>query len=288
MPKITIGVPIYNSSSLLAECLECLVNQTFRDIEILVFDNASTDESADIVRRFAERDPRITYHRQPENVGPMRNFYDVLNACTSPYFCWRAYDDLSSLDYLEHLHAALEAHPEAELAIGRIATSINGAEPVFSHEIPSLTGDALTDIRRQLKRSNGAATYGLWRTEAVKPLFHEVFTQYKMAWASDHLLIFPVLIRRSFVIASEVTFIARDYQTAVRWYSRPSLVEMKQLRTIYYRIALRYINALDLPWHQRLLVKYYAWLSMGKTIFMFRRVVMHTLRGPLYQLLGKR
>jgi glycosyltransferase involved in cell wall biosynthesis len=287
MPKITVGVPVYNSSALLAECLDCLVNQTFADFEILIFDNASTDATPDIVRSYAERDPRIKYHRQTENVGAMRNFYDAVCASQSPYFCWRAYDDLSSLDYLERLHDALETHPEASLAVGRIATSINGAEPIFSYEMPPLTGNAIKDIRRQLKRSNGAATYGLWRTEVAKARFHEVLTEYVTAWASDHLMIFPILLNRNFVLVPETTFIARDYSTIVRSYSRPDLAHMRHLRRVYYRIASRHIDALHLPPLDRLRVKYYAWLQLGKAIFMFRRVVMHTIRRPIHRLLGK-
>jgi glycosyltransferase involved in cell wall biosynthesis len=287
MAKITVGVPVFNSQSLLAECLECLTNQTFRDIEILVFDNASTDATPDIVQSFMARDPRIKYHRQPENLGPMRNFADALDACTSPYFCWRAYDDLSSLDYLERLHDALDAHPDAKLALGRIATSLDGAEPVFTYELPVLTGRPLTDIRNLLQRSNGAATYGLWRTSIIKPLFEIVLRDYKTPWASDHLLLLPIFLDRSFVFVGDVTFIARDYKTSVRGYSRPVLSDMRNLRRIYYRIALQYIDVLDLPSHKRLIVKFYTWRSMGKTIFMFRRVVMHTLRQPLYKLIGK-
>lgn len=287
MPKVTIGVPIYNSSSLIAECLDCLINQTLVDIEILVFDNASTDATPDIVRAYAERDSRIKYVRQAKNVGMQRNFLDALNACRTDYFCWRAYDDLSSPDFLEKLHAALVANPWADLAHGRIASSTDGEALDFSYDIPALTGRPMEDIRRQLRRSNGCTLYGLWRTEALRPLFTEVVIAYEAAWASDHLLISSILLKRSFVIEPDVTFIQRNFGTAVKGYSRPDLATMRKLRRIYYRIVLRHIDGMNLLPIDRLRVKYYAWLSLGNTIFMFRRVVMHTLRAPIYRLLGK-
>ena len=287
MAKITVGVPVYNSSSLLAECLKCLVDQTFRDFEILIFDNASTDSTGDIAREFATRDPRIKYHRQPQNIGMFPNFASVMDACQTPYFCWRAYDDLSSLDWLERLYEALEANPSAQLAVARIATSLDGAEPILSYDLPKLTGNALIDIRNQLRHSNAACLYGLWRIETIKTIFHDVTSEYPTAWAGDHLMIFPILLNRSLVIVPEATFIVRDYSTVVRGYHRPKLQEMRELRRIYYRIALRHINALNLPWYQKQIVKYYAWLQLGKAIFMFRRVVMQTLRKPIYKLLGK-
>lgn len=287
MPKVTVGVPVYNSSSLLAECLDCLLGQTFVDIEILIFDNASIDATPDIVRAYAKCDARIKYVRQAGNVGPLRNFLDVLEACQSEYFCWRAHDDLSSLDFLEKLYAALEANPQAGLALGRIASSTDGGALDFSCEIPSLTGRPMEDIRRQLRRSNGCALYGLWRTETVRPLFREVVNDYVAAWASDHLLLSSVLLKRSFVLVPDTTFIQRNFTSAVKSYSRPDLATMRKLRRIYYRIVRRHINQMDLSPADRLRVRYYAWLSLGNTVFMFRRIVLHTLRAPVYRLFGR-
>ena len=287
MAKITVGVPVYNSSSLLAECLDCLVNQTLTNIEILIFDNASTDSTPDIARAYAERDPRIKYVRQTQNVGPMRNFLDVADACKTEYFCWRAYDDLSSPDYLEKLHEALEANPHADLAVGRIATSMNGKAPDFARQMPQLTGRPMEDIRCQLSRTNGCALYGVWRTDVVRSLFSEVVNEYQAAWASDHLLISSILLKRSFVLVSEVTFIQRYFTTMEKSYSRPDMSTMRKLRRVYYRIVSRHIDEMEFSPMERLRVKYYAWLSMGKAIFPFRRMVIHTIRAPIYKLFGR-
>ena len=287
MPRVTVGVPVYNGGKFLAESLDCLVNQTFSDIEILVFDNASTDATPEIVQAYAERDPRIKYIRQMENVGPLRNFLDVVNACGTEYFCWRADDDLSSPDYLEKLHEALEASPHADLAVGRIATSVNGEAPDFARQIPHLTGRPMEDIRRQLSRPNACALYGVWRTDAVRPLFSEVVNEYQAAWASDHLLISSILLKRSFVLVPEVTFIQRYFTTVEKSYSRPDMSTMRKLRRIYYRIVSRHIDEMEFSPMERLRVKYYAWLSLGKAIFPFRRMVIHTIRAPIYKLFGR-
>ncbi len=81
---ITIGVPVFNGGAMLRECLTCLRDQTFRDFAVLIYDNASTDDTAAIAREFAASDARFTYFRQPENRGPAQNFIDVLEAASTP------------------------------------------------------------------------------------------------------------------------------------------------------------------------------------------------------------
>ncbi|MFC2248111.1 glycosyltransferase family 2 protein [Labrys portucalensis] len=74
---------------MIAECLECLLNQTYRNIRIIISDNASTDGTQAIVERYAAVDNRITYLRRPENVGPVRNFRGLVDAAQRPLFLWR-------------------------------------------------------------------------------------------------------------------------------------------------------------------------------------------------------
>ena len=79
-PAVSVGVPVYNGARFLQDCLECLRSQTFSDIEVLIFDNASTDGTEAIARDFVARDPRFSYFRQSANKGPVR---------ISPMFCRR-------------------------------------------------------------------------------------------------------------------------------------------------------------------------------------------------------
>ena len=63
MPRVSIGLPVYNGARYLRECLDSLVAQTYRDIEIVICDNASTDDTESICREFALSDARIRYYR---------------------------------------------------------------------------------------------------------------------------------------------------------------------------------------------------------------------------------
>ena len=68
-PTLTIGLPVFNGARYLQETLESVLSQSFTDFEVVISDNASTDETEAIGRAAAARDLRVTYRRNAENVG---------------------------------------------------------------------------------------------------------------------------------------------------------------------------------------------------------------------------
>jgi cellulose synthase/poly-beta-1,6-N-acetylglucosamine synthase-like glycosyltransferase len=68
-PRLTIGLPVYNGEKYVAESIEALLCQSFKDFELIISDNASTDSTGDIARRYEKQDSRVRYFRQPQNVG---------------------------------------------------------------------------------------------------------------------------------------------------------------------------------------------------------------------------
>ena len=70
---MSIGLAVYNGEKYLAEAIESLLAQTFRDFELIISDNASTDGTAEICERYAARDPRIRYSRNTTNIGGANN-----------------------------------------------------------------------------------------------------------------------------------------------------------------------------------------------------------------------
>jgi glycosyltransferase involved in cell wall biosynthesis len=115
MATVTIGVPVYNGAHYVAAALDCLIAQTFQDIEILVSDNASTDATGEIVRGYAARDPRIKYFRNDRNIGAQPNYNRTFDNATGKYLKWHACDDLIAPSYIEKCVALLEADPSAVL-----------------------------------------------------------------------------------------------------------------------------------------------------------------------------
>lgn len=101
IPKISIGMPVYNGEKTIREALDSLLTQTFTDFELIISDNASTDGTEAICREFVKKDPRIRYLQQPENRGGAANFWFLLDETQGEYFMWAACDDIRSQDFLE-------------------------------------------------------------------------------------------------------------------------------------------------------------------------------------------
>ncbi len=206
MPRVTIGVPVYNSESLLDQCLENLAAQTFKDFKVIVLDNASTDGTPAIAQRFAARDPRFVHIRQPHNKGARQNFADALAMADTAYFMWRADDDRSDVNFVEEMVRLLDAHPQAALAVGRAVLEKKDDVRVkaFPFRWP-LEPAALYRIRLLL-RSRSTWIYGLFRTAEAKESFARVYDGFPHVNAFDHLMMFPFLVTLRVVGSNATSF----------------------------------------------------------------------------------
>src|SRR5690606_6873079 len=88
-------MPVYNGANYLRCALDSILAQTFQDWELIICDNASTDETQTICEEYAARDPRIKYHRSSRNIGPSANYNRTFELSRGEYFKWAAHDDRS-------------------------------------------------------------------------------------------------------------------------------------------------------------------------------------------------
>ena len=99
-PLVSIGIPTYNrAASYLPQALQCAVGQSYANIEIVVSDNCSTDNTAEIVSGF--NDPRIRYFKHEKNIGPNNNFNFAWQQAKGVYFQLLHDDDLIDADFVE-------------------------------------------------------------------------------------------------------------------------------------------------------------------------------------------
>jgi glycosyltransferase involved in cell wall biosynthesis len=110
-PLITIGMPVFNGAATLSAAIDSILEQSLSDFELVISDNCSTDETADICKMYAAQDARIRYIRQDRNIGASPNFKYVLDEARGTYFTWAAADDVRSLDFIEHNVNFLEENP---------------------------------------------------------------------------------------------------------------------------------------------------------------------------------
>ncbi len=105
---VTIGLPVYNSELYLSKSLDSLLAQTHSDFVLIISDNASTDSTPDICRRYAEKDSRIRYFRNAVNIGNPGNFNRVCELTTTPYLKWSTSDDFWDPTFVEHALEIME------------------------------------------------------------------------------------------------------------------------------------------------------------------------------------
>ena len=92
-PKVSLGLPVYNGERFLRLALDSLIQQDYEDFELIICDNASTDDTGSICLDYARRDTRIRYWRNEKNIGLAGNHNRVFELSRGEYFKWAAHDD---------------------------------------------------------------------------------------------------------------------------------------------------------------------------------------------------
>lgn len=106
-PKLSVIVPIYNVEPYLRQCLDSIVNQTYRNLEIILVDDGSPDNCGAICDEYAEKDERIfVVHKQNGGLSAARN--DGIARATGEWITFVDSDDWCDTDYYEQLFKALE------------------------------------------------------------------------------------------------------------------------------------------------------------------------------------
>jgi glycosyltransferase involved in cell wall biosynthesis len=196
-PLVSIGVPVYNGEESLARTLDCLLGQTYQNIELILSDNASTDATAQICQKYCAQDTRIRYVRQEKNLGLHGNWTYVADQAQGEFFMWAAADDYWEPEFIEVLVKKLQAEPDAISAFCPYR--------LFNKERQEYEGEAVLEdyghrnafvrvyklTRLFLDRSNHALIrrqrakdieYKLW-------LFPKITTVYNIAFPSLYFLV---------------------------------------------------------------------------------------------------
>lgn len=123
-PLVSILIPVYNRENLIAESLESAIKQTYKNIEIIISDNQSTDKTWDILNQYANKDQRIKIYQNEVNVGPVLNWYNGLKKCNGDYVKILWSDDLISESFIQESLALFEED----------AAFVMSGYTIFNHE----------------------------------------------------------------------------------------------------------------------------------------------------------
>jgi glycosyltransferase involved in cell wall biosynthesis len=119
VPMLSVLMPVYNAERYVAEAVDSILGQTFRDFEFLIIDDGSTDSSGAILRRYAERDPRIRVVSR-HNTGLLVALNELLGLARGELLARMDADDVALPDRLEREVNYLRDHPEVVCVGGRV------------------------------------------------------------------------------------------------------------------------------------------------------------------------
>jgi len=207
-PLVSIGMPVYNEGAFIRESLMSLLAQDYRNMEIIISDNGSTDDTSDICREFAQLDERVSYHRFGNNVGAAKNALLVLERASGKYFMWASGHDIRSENLIAETVQILEGHPDAVLAFGS-AMWIDADGECFGRESGWSDTRGMDPIARffTILWGNMHPVLGVIRRSCLC----EVQKIHSCAGA-DLILLAELALKGEFVHATQATWFRREFR----------------------------------------------------------------------------
>ncbi len=167
-PLVSICIPTYNRAATIGRALESATSQNYANLEIIVADNASDDDTATVVESFADRDPRVKYVRHAANIGMVANLNTVIRLGSGKYRMWLADDDWIDDDLVARCCELLESEPELAMVAGRCREYRNGIDEGARVPTNLLSNSPLLRILKYYATvADNSVFYGLYRSDLV-------------------------------------------------------------------------------------------------------------------------
>jgi glycosyltransferase involved in cell wall biosynthesis len=207
--RVNIGLPVYNGENFIEETLDSILSQTYKDFELIISDNASTDKTMEICKAYAERDSRIRYYRNDTNLGGSRNYNKAFELSNSEYFKWAAHDDIIGPTFLEQCVDVLERDPSIVLCYSKMqyidekgnVLKDYGERPNYSAPQPSIRFSDFV-----LKGTGTFEHFGLVRSSVLKKI-----TLYEAYSLTDNVILAELSLQGKFFEIPEILFFIRSH-----------------------------------------------------------------------------
>ncbi|EKQ1038354.1 glycosyltransferase family 2 protein [Campylobacter jejuni] len=191
MPKISIILPTFNVEKYIARAIESCINQTFKDIEIIVVDDCGSDKSIDIAKEYAKKDERIKIIHNEKNLGLLRARYEGVKAANSLYIMFLDPDDYLELEACEEVSKYLDQNNDL------ICFNYNTLDTTLKKNIFFINNNYNIDeylkfLAKQIINSN-IYNWGIWTKVFQKQKYLKTFEKInenpKITMAEDALLL---------------------------------------------------------------------------------------------------
>ena len=210
-PDVSLALPVYNGEKFVADAIRSILAQDYKNFELIICDNASTDGTEEICRDFAASDQRVRYVRNERNLGAGPNYNLGFELSRGKYFKWCACDDRISEDFLSACVAALEQNQDAVLAYGTTQTIDHDGRLIpLVGEMMSPQQASDNPPLRFKKYLNGRTTnfeiFGLYRSDALKKS-----TLHRSYYGSDKTLMTELTLLGRFIFVPGIVFYNREH-----------------------------------------------------------------------------
>lgn len=123
-PLVSICIPVFNGGRFIHRALESCINQTYKNIEIIVVDDNSIDNTQEIVLKYAAKDERIKYFYNEKNLGMLPNWMKVFQLASGEYLQHLGHDDWLSKNYIEEGVRNFNLYPDTAAVVSRVTSLI--------------------------------------------------------------------------------------------------------------------------------------------------------------------
>lgn len=290
--KLVVAVPVYNGARTLLASLVNIASQDYANFRAIIVENCSTDETYEIARAFCEKDPRFEILRNEQHLSGIDNFMNTVRLASErgEYFCLRACDDLSTLDYLSKLVGALDENPSKLLAVAA-SKRFTGEQVQTIRPAP----EALSFLDRVMAGAPPKKAYfpsdwvyGVFRSGEGARIFIERWPALGTPWCVASYMVYE-FVMRGLVVYVEGPFFHFYYNSnSKELYAAKTLKDQFIQRCRYTLGCYRVLDKLPpLPFATRLRILRMLWRDSGwRTGYRLRKAVKTYLTN-MFSRLGR-
>ncbi|PLR85412.1 glycosyltransferase family 2 protein [Bacillus sp. V33-4] len=208
MAKVTVAVPIYNAEKYLENCIKSVINQSFKDIQILLINDGSSDQSGEICDRYQLKDPRIkVYHNSNQGVSNTRNF--AINKSDGKYICFVDADDEIDTYMVQTLHEYIENEDADMVICGHKSVYLEHKnKQIVKHNPPEFNGSIIEFLERIEEFLNTESVQGpcgkIFKTELIKK--NKIQFPKKLSFGEDTIFVYSYLSCSKKIVSIEKCF----------------------------------------------------------------------------------
>lgn len=247
-PLISIGLPAHNGEQVISDAIESFLRQTYKNFELIISDDASTDATQKICKAYAQKDKRIRYIRQKKNLGFVDNFNFVLQKARGEFFMWAAQDDIRDKNSLHVLLELFYTYPDTVLSTCGFANIDKEKKQIEAY--PSVhfnnNKDHFYSVSAYVLKPNLSYFYGLFKTKILKKTGGYIKDSRPFFKSSDYVTILKVLFEGKMAYTHHILLYKRDTgfyfkkYSSLKYFFSDQRIRNKIIRYLFFPLIFLY------------------------------------------------